>query len=72
MAFMGTMVIAGKSRGVVVATGDSTELGKISQMIQNTESQKTPLQIKMDQLGKHLSIMSFASKKFPRNFLIFF
>lgn len=61
MAFMGTMVISGKSRGVVVATGDSTELGKISQMIQKTESQKTPLQIKMDELGKHLSVMSFAS-----------
>jgi len=61
MAFMGTMIIQGKGRGIVVATGDDSELGRISQMIQNTESQKTPLQNKMDQLGKHLSIMSFGS-----------
>lgn len=37
------------------------ELGKISQMIQTAESQKTPLQVKMDQLGKHLSLFSFFS-----------
>jgi Ca2+-transporting ATPase len=61
MAFMGTMIASGKAKGVVVATGDFTELGKIGQMIQNAESQKTPLQVKMDQLGKHLSVLSFGS-----------
>jgi len=59
MAFMGTMIIQGKGRGVVTHTGPDTELGKISQMMQSVESSKTPLQIKMDQLGKHLSVMSF-------------
>jgi Ca2+-transporting ATPase len=62
MAFMGTMIVQGKGKGVVVALGDNTELGKISQMIQTSGAQKTPLQLKMDQLGKHLSIMSFASE----------
>jgi len=59
MAFMGTMVIQGKGKGVVVSRGDNTELGRIFQLIQNAESAKTPLQVKMDELGKHLSILSF-------------
>ncbi len=46
----------------MIATGDDTELGKISQMIKNTASHKTPLQLKMDQLGKHLTILSFVGK----------
>eukprot|EP01119_Soliformovum_irregulare_P019906 TRINITY_DN6393_c0_g1_i1.p1 TRINITY_DN6393_c0_g1~~TRINITY_DN6393_c0_g1_i1.p1 ORF type:complete len:782 (-),score=220.72 TRINITY_DN6393_c0_g1_i1:265-2541(-) len=58
-AFMGTEISQGRGRGIVFAIGDDTELGKISRMIKNTGSQKTPLQLKMDQLGKHLSIMSF-------------
>lgn len=63
VVFMGTLVMSGRGKAVVVAIGDDTELGKISQMIQNTESQKTPLQQKMDELGKHLSIISFVSKQ---------
>jgi len=59
MIFMGTMVAQGKGKGIVVAVGDDTELGKISHMIQNTEEHKTPLQLKMDQLGKHLTMTSF-------------
>eukprot|EP01112_Ceratiomyxa_fruticulosa_P011526 TRINITY_DN3128_c0_g1_i9.p1 TRINITY_DN3128_c0_g1~~TRINITY_DN3128_c0_g1_i9.p1 ORF type:complete len:714 (+),score=153.67 TRINITY_DN3128_c0_g1_i9:1602-3743(+) len=60
MAFMGTMVNHGKGKGIVVGVGSQTEFGKISQMIQEVEDKKSPLQIKMDQLGKHLSVFSFA------------
>lgn len=59
MAFMGTMVVTGSGKGIVVGTGAHTELGKISEMLQKVENKKTPLQLKMDQLGKHLSIYSF-------------
>lgn len=55
--------MSGKGKAVVIAIGDDTELGKISQMIQNTENQKTPLQLKMDELGRHLSFISFGSRK---------
>jgi Ca2+-transporting ATPase len=66
MTFMGTILSQGKGKGVVVATGDDTELGKIGQIIKNTSSHKTPLQLKMDQLGQHLTILSFVSSSFTQ------
>lgn len=53
-AFMSTVVTYGRGRGVVVATGMHTQIGLIAQMLQSTESEPTPLQIKLDQLGKTL------------------
>jgi len=44
MAFSGTYAISGKAEGIVVATGDKTELGKIAQLIVETKEEKTPLQ----------------------------
>ncbi len=60
MAYTGTIVTDGKGKGLVVATGERTELGKISQMIQTAETRRTPLQLKLDQLGKQLSIFALA------------
>lgn len=54
IGFMGTMVTRGTARGVVIRTGMETEMGKIADLIQNTESQETPLQHRLEQLGKIL------------------
>ncbi|WP_368504018.1 calcium-translocating P-type ATPase, SERCA-type [Alkalihalophilus sp. As8PL] len=54
MAFMGTMVTQGNAVGVVVSTGMKTEMGKIAHLLQSTETLVTPLQHKLEQLGKIL------------------
>ena len=54
MAYMTTVVTYGRGQGVVVATGMQTEIGKIAEMIQSYEEEPTPLQVKLDQLGKAL------------------
>ncbi|MCQ3936938.1 MAG: ATPase [Chloroflexi bacterium] len=55
-AFMGTVVSYGRGRGVVTSTGMNTQLGLIATMLQSVESEETPLQRRLDQLGKSLSI----------------
>jgi Ca2+-transporting ATPase len=57
-AFMGTLVNYGRGRGVVTSTGMHTQLGLIATMLQNVETEETPLQRRLDQLGKSLSIGS--------------
>jgi len=54
--FMGTIVNYGRGRGVVVATGMRTQLGLIADMLQIVEEEGTPLQARLDQLGKSLGI----------------
>ena len=58
MAFMGTLVQAGSGKGIVVGTGDKTQFGAVFRMMQAEEAPKSPLQVNMDELGKHLSIYS--------------
>ncbi|WP_340023079.1 calcium-translocating P-type ATPase, SERCA-type [Paenibacillus sp. FSL K6-1096] len=58
IGFMGTMVTRGTGRAVVIRTGMDTEMGKIADLIQNTESQETPLQHRLEQLGKILIYVS--------------
>src|SRR5512141_2866028 len=55
-AFMGTVVAYGRGRGVVTSTGMRTQLGLIATMLQNVDVEDTPLQRRLDQLGKTLSI----------------
>ncbi|MEK3915335.1 calcium-translocating P-type ATPase, SERCA-type [Paenibacillus sp. FSL H7-0331] len=58
LGFMGTMVTRGTARAVVIRTGMQTEMGKIADLIQNTESTETPLQHRLEQLGKILIIVA--------------
>ncbi len=53
---MSTTITYGRGRGIVFATGMDTEIGKIAEMIQSTEDEPTPLQVKLAQLGKWLGI----------------
>jgi Ca2+-transporting ATPase len=54
MLFVGTSVVRGKGRAVVVATGPHTELGKLNTMIQGAGDRKTPLEDKIDDFGKKI------------------
>lgn len=53
-AFMGTVVNYGRGKGVVTSTGMHTQLGLIATMLQAVQEEQTPLQKKLDQLGKTL------------------
>ncbi len=55
-AFMGTLVAYGRGHGVVTSTGMYTQLGLIARMLQSVEVEETPLQRRLDQLGRTLSI----------------
>ncbi|NTW43869.1 MAG: HAD-IC family P-type ATPase, partial [Anaerolineaceae bacterium] len=54
--FMGTIVTMGRGTVVITDTGMQTELGKIAEMIQSVGGEQTPLQRRLDQLGKTLAI----------------
>lgn len=54
IVFSGSTVVYGRGKGVVFATGVNTEIGKIGKTLEEIEEEKTPLEIKLDQLGKSL------------------
>ena len=74
MAFSGTLVTSGRGEGVVTATGTGTEIGKISRMLREVKSLKTPLILQVDRFAKILSViilivaaLTFAIGHFVRN-----
>ena len=60
IAYSSTLVTYGRGAGIVIATGMKTEVGKIAQMINDTEKEETPLQKKLNGLGKILGITALA------------
>jgi Ca2+-transporting ATPase len=56
-AYMSTIVTYGRGKGIVVNTGMDTEIGKIASMLNETGSEVTPLQKKLDSFGKLLGIV---------------
>ncbi len=59
-AFMGTVVTYGRGQGVVVGTGMTTQIGRIAEMLQSVEQEQTPLQKRLDQLGRTLGWAALA------------
>ena len=58
MAFMSTLVTYGRGEGIVVATGMNTEIGKIAKILDEDSNEMTPLQKKLDELGRILGILA--------------
>ncbi|MFN2252078.1 MAG: cation-translocating P-type ATPase [Anaerolineae bacterium] len=58
MAYGGTVATYGRGRGVCVATGMDTAIGQIADLIQSYEQEATPLQQRLDQLGKSLGAIT--------------
>ena len=60
MLFSSSLVTYGRGKGIVVETGMTTEVGKIAGMLNDTQKQETPLQQKLNKLGKTLGIVALA------------
>lgn len=60
MLYMGTVITYGRGKAVVTGTGTQTELGKIAKLIADVRGEQTPLQKKLDQLGRMLAVVGLA------------
>jgi Ca2+-transporting ATPase len=55
MVFMGTSVVKGRAKAVIVGTGMNTQMGQVAKMLQETENELTPLQIQLNTMGKKVT-----------------
>jgi P-type Ca2+ transporter type 2C len=60
MLFAGTAISTGSGRALVTATGMATEIGRIAGLLESTESVKTPLQSRLEEVGARLLLLSLA------------
>jgi Ca2+-transporting ATPase len=60
MLFMGTHVVYGRGKAVVVSTGMNTEFGRIAELVQTAEEEETPLQKKLDKFAKQIAYIVLA------------
>jgi P-type Ca2+ transporter type 2C len=58
--YKGTIVVAGTGRAVVVATGMDTELGRIGRLVEEIEDERTPLERRLDTLGRRMVWLALA------------
>ena len=56
MVYMGTAAVYGRGKAVISSTGMATEFGRIATMLQEVKSQRTPLQVSLDQMGKWIAV----------------
>ena len=60
MVYMGSTVVYGRGRAVITGTGMKTEMGKIAHVLTQSADESTPLQKRLNQLSKILSVMVLA------------
>jgi Ca2+-transporting ATPase len=72
MAFSGTAVSSGRAIGIVVRTGDSTEIGKIATSVSQTEDEPTPIQKRLDEIGKLIGYVIIGICAIVFVFIMFF
>lgn len=58
MLFTGTVVVYGRGKAIAISTGMNTEFGKIARMVQVTEEEQTPLEKRMESVGKWIGMLS--------------
>lgn len=72
MVFSGTAIASGRAIGVVVETGDKTEIGKIAKSVAETEDEETPIQKRLDEIGKMIGYVILAICAVVFVFIMFF
>ncbi|MCB1841720.1 MAG: HAD-IC family P-type ATPase, partial [Halioglobus sp.] len=60
LAFKSSLITRGRGRGLVVATGPDTEIGRIAELLQDEPGVKTPLQIRLARFGRYLALAVLA------------
>lgn len=71
MVFASTIVASGRGKGVVVQTGDRTEIGKIATAVSQIVEEKTPIQKRLDEIGKTLGFIILGICAFVFVFIVF-
>ena len=61
MIYKGTTIVAGSGRAVIVATGMRSELGRIGRLVQTIHPERTPLEQRLDALGRRLALVAIAA-----------
>ncbi len=72
MLFAGTVITSGRGEAVVVKTGDLTEIGKIAGLVANETDDETPIQKRLDQIGKMIGYIVLGISAVVFIFIFFF
>lgn len=72
MIFAGTNIVSGRAIGIVTATGNATEIGKIAKDVSEAEEEQTPIQKRLSKIGKIIGIIILGVCVFVFIFIFFF